>query len=161
MRRSPLSKAERAEELRALIDRYRASYYQENESLVSDSDYDALERELRNLEAENPELIVDSPTEKVGGAASTLFTPHRHVEAMLSLDNAFSLEELTAWDQRVGGGPYLCEPKIDGLAVSLTYKSGQLVSAATRGDGEIGEDVTANVMTIASIPASACRQRPP
>lgn len=152
MRRSPLSKAERAEELRALIDRYRASYYQENESLVSDSDYDALERELRNLEAENPELIVDSPTEKVGGAASTLFTPHRHVEAMLSLDNAFSLEELTAWDQRVGGGPYLCEPKIDGLAVSLTYKSGQLVSAATRGDGEIGEDVTANVMTIASIP---------
>ena len=68
------------------------------------------------------------------------------------MDNAFSLEELLAWDQRVGGGPYLCEPKIDGLAVSLTYEKGKLVSAATRGDGEVGEDVTANVMTIRSVP---------
>ncbi|MGA1531818.1 MAG: NAD-dependent DNA ligase LigA [Aquiluna sp.] len=147
-----MSKAERAEELRALIERYRNAYYLENESLVSDSEYDALEQELRALEQENPELIVDSPTEKVGGAASSLFAPHRHLEPMLSLDNAFSLEELLAWDQRVGGGPYLCEPKIDGLAVSLTYKNGKLVSAATRGDGEVGEDVTANVMTIGSVP---------
>ncbi|MGA1468620.1 MAG: NAD-dependent DNA ligase LigA [Aquiluna sp.] len=147
-----MSKAERAEELRALIERYRNAYYLENESLVSDSEYDALEQELRALEQENPELIVDSPTEKVGGAASNLFAPHRHLEPMLSLDNAFSLEELLAWDQRVGGGPYLCEPKIDGLAVSLTYKNGKLVSAATRGDGEVGEDVTANVMTIGSVP---------
>ena len=147
-----MSKAERAQELRALIDRYRNAYYLENESLVSDSEYDDLERELRALEQENPELIVDSPTEKVGGAASSLFAPHRHLEPMLSLDNAFSLEELLAWDQRVGGGPYLCEPKIDGLAVSLTYKKGKLVSAATRGDGEVGEDVTANVMTIGSVP---------
>ena len=147
-----MSKAERAEELRALIERYRNAYYLENESLVSDSEYDALEQELRALEQENPELIVDSPTEKVGGAASSLFAPHRHLEPMLSLDNAFSLEELLAWDQRVGGGPYLCEPKIDGLAVSLTYKKGKLVSAATRGDGEVGEDVTANVMTIGSVP---------
>ncbi|MGA1506969.1 MAG: NAD-dependent DNA ligase LigA [Aquiluna sp.] len=147
-----MSKAERAEELRALIERYRNAYYLENESLVSDSEYDALEKELRALEQENPELIVDSPTERVGGAASSLFAPHRHLEPMLSLDNAFSLEELLAWDQRVGGGPYLCEPKIDGLAVSLTYKNGKLVSAATRGDGEVGEDVTANVMTIGSVP---------
>ncbi|MGA1023659.1 MAG: NAD-dependent DNA ligase LigA [Aquiluna sp.] len=147
-----MSKAERAEELRALIERYRNAYYLENESLVSDSEYDDLEKELRALEQENPELIVDSPTEKVGGAASNLFAPHRHLEPMLSLDNAFSLEELLAWDQRVGGGPYLCEPKIDGLAVSLTYKNGKLVSAATRGDGEVGEDVTANVMTIGSVP---------
>ena len=147
-----MSKAERAQELRALIERYRNAYYLENESLVSDSEYDALEQELRALEQENPELIVDSPTEKVGGAASSLFAPHRHLEPMLSLDNAFSLEELLAWDQRVGGGPYLCEPKIDGLAVSLTYKNGKLVSAATRGDGEVGEDVTANVMTIGSVP---------
>ena len=147
-----MSKAERAEELRALIERYRNAYYLENESLVSDSEYDALEQELRALEQENPELIVDSPTEKVGGAASSLFAPHRHLEPMLSLDNAFSLEELLAWDQRAGGGPYLCEPKIDGLAVSLTYKKGKLVSAATRGDGEVGEDVTANVMTIGSVP---------
>ena len=147
-----MSKAERAEELRALIERYRNAYYLENESLVSDSEYDDLEKELRALEHENPELIVDSPTEKVGGAASGLFAPHRHLEPMLSLDNAFSLEELLAWDQRVGGGPYLCEPKIDGLAVSLTYEKGKLVSAATRGDGEVGEDVTANVMTIRSVP---------
>ena len=147
-----MSKAERAEELRALIERYRNAYYLENESLVSDSEYDNLEKELRALEQENPELIVDSPTEKVGGAASSLFAPHRHLEPMLSLDNAFSLEELLAWDQRVGGGPYLCEPKIDGLAVSLTYEKGKLVSAATRGDGEVGEDVTANVMTIRSVP---------
>ena len=147
-----MSKAERAEELRALIERYRNAYYLENESLVSDSEYDNLEKELRALEQENPELIVDSPTEKVGGAASNLFAPHRHLEPMLSLDNAFSLEELLAWDQRAGGGPYLCEPKIDGLAVSLTYKKGKLVSAATRGDGEVGEDVTANVMTIGSVP---------
>ena len=147
-----MSKAERAKELRALIERYRDAYYLENESLVSDSEYDALEQELRALEQENPELIVDSPTEKVGGGASSLFAPHRHLEPMLSLDNAFSLEELLAWDQRVGGGPYLCEPKIDGLAVSLTYKSGKLVSAATRGDGEVGEDVTGNVMTIGSVP---------
>ena len=147
-----MSKAERAEELRALIERYRNAYYLENESLVSDSEYDNLEKELRALEQENPELIVDSPTERVGGAASSLFAPHRHLEPMLSLDNAFSLEELLAWDQRVGGGPYLCEPKIDGLAVSLTYENGKLVSAATRGDGEVGEDVTANVMTIRSVP---------
>ena len=147
-----MSKAERAEELRALIERYRNAYYLENESLVSDSAYDELEKELRTLEQENPELILDSPTEKVGGAASSLFAPHRHLEPMLSLDNAFSPEELLAWDQRVGGGPYLCEPKIDGLAVSLTYENGKLVSAATRGDGEVGEDVTANVMTINSVP---------
>ena len=147
-----MSKAERAEELRALIERYRNAYYLENESLVSDSEYDDLEKELRALEHENPELIVDSPTEKVGGAASGLFAPHRHLEPMLSLDNAFSLEELLAWDQRVGGGPYLCEPKLDGLAVSLTSEKGKLVSAATRGDGEVGEDVTANVMTIRSVP---------
>lgn len=147
-----MSKAERAEELRALIERYRNAYYLENESLVSDSEYDDLEKELRALEQENPELIVDSPIERVGGAASSLFAPHRHLEPMLSLDNAFSLEELLAWDQRVGGGPYLCEPKIDGLAVSLTYEKGKLASAATRGDGEVGEDVTANVMTIRSVP---------
>jgi DNA ligase (NAD+) len=81
-----LSKAERAKELRALIERYRNAYYLENESLVSDSEYDALEQELRALEQENPELIVDSPTEKVGGEASSLFAPHRHLEPMLSLD---------------------------------------------------------------------------
>lgn len=151
-RKPQLSKAERAEELRALIERYRASYYQEDESLVSDAEYDVLERELRDLERDNPELAENSPTARVGGVATSLFAPHRHLEPMLSLDNAFSLEDLLAWDQRAGGGPYLCEPKIDGLAVSLTYKEGKLVSAATRGDGEVGEDVTANIKTIGTIP---------
>ena len=147
-----MSDAERIEELRTLIARYKEAYYQRDESLVSDKEYDELERELKKLEKQHPELLVDSPAEKVGAVASELFAPHTHLEKMLSLDNAFSEEEFEAWSVRVGGGPFLCEPKIDGLAVSLTYKNGKLVSAATRGDGEVGEDVTANVMTIESIP---------
>ena len=144
--------AERIEELRSQIERYRNAYYLENETLISDADYDALEKELRGLEAEHPEFAQESPTQRVGGAASEVFSPVRHREQMLSLDNAFSEEEFLAWTQRVEGGPFLCEPKIDGLAVSLTYENGVLTKAATRGDGEVGEDVTANVLTIKSIP---------
>lgn len=147
-----MSEAERIEELRTLISRYRTAYYQQNEVLISDAEYDLLERELADLERAHPELAGDALTQKVGGSASELFAPHRHLERMLSLDNAFSPEEFEAWSQRVSGGPFLCEPKIDGLAVSLTYRNGKLVSAATRGDGEVGEDVTANVLTIDSIP---------
>ncbi|MEY2825844.1 MAG: NAD-dependent ligase LigA, partial [Actinomycetota bacterium] len=147
-----MSDAERIEELRTLIARYKEAYYQRDESLVSDKEYDELERELRKLEKLHPEYQADSPAEKVGSSASTLFAPHQHLERMLSLDNAFSEDEFQAWSERVGSGPFLCEPKIDGLAVSLTYKSGQLTSAATRGDGEVGEDVTENVKTIQSIP---------
>ena len=147
-----MSDAERIEELRSLIARYKDAYYQRDESLVSDKEYDELEKELRKLEKLHPEYQADSPAEKVGSSASTLFAPHQHLERMLSLDNAFSEEEFQAWSERVGSGPFLCEPKIDGLAVSLTYKSGQLTSAATRGDGEVGEDVTENVKTIQSIP---------
>ena len=147
-----MSDAERIEELRTLIARYKDAYYQRDESLVSDKEYDELERELRKLEKLHPEYQADSPAEKVGSSASTLFAPHQHLERMLSLDNAFSEEEFQAWSERVGSGPFLCEPKIDGLAVSLTYKNGQLTSAATRGDGEIGEDVTENIKTIPSIP---------
>ncbi len=144
--------AERIEELRSQIERYRNAYYLENETLVSDAEYDLLEKELRQLEAEHPEFAQESPTQRVGGAASEVFSPVRHREQMLSLDNAFSEEEFLAWAQRVEGGPFLCEPKIDGLAVSLTYENGVLTKAATRGDGEVGEDVTANVLTIKSIP---------
>ena len=144
--------AERIEELRSLIERYRNAYYLENETLISDADYDLLEKELRQLEAEHPELAQESPTLRVGGAASDVFSPVRHREQMLSLDNAFSEAEFLAWAQRVEGGPFLCEPKIDGLALSLTYENGVLTKAATRGDGEVGEDVTANVLTIKSIP---------
>jgi DNA ligase (NAD+) len=144
--------AERIEELRTQIERFRNAYYLENETLISDAEYDALENELRQLEAEHPEFAQESPTQKVGGAASEVFSPVRHREQMLSLDNAFSEEEFLAWTQKVEGGPFLCEPKIDGLAVSLTYENGVLTKAATRGDGEVGEDVTANVLTIKAIP---------
>ena len=144
--------AERIEELRTQIERFRNAYYLENETLISDAEYDALEIELRQLEAEHPEFAQESPTQKVGGAASEVFSPVRHREQMLSLDNAFSEEEFLAWTQKVEGGPFLCEPKIDGLAVSLTYENGVLTKAATRGDGEVGEDVTANVLTIKAIP---------
>jgi DNA ligase (NAD+) len=144
--------AERVEELRTQIERFRNAYYLENETLISDAEYDLLEKELRELEAQHPELAQESPTQKVGGAASDVFSPVKHREQMLSLDNAFSEEEFLAWAQRVEGGPFLCEPKIDGLALSLTYENGVLTKAATRGDGEVGEDVTANVLTIKSIP---------
>lgn len=147
-----MSSVERIEELRLLIARYRDAYYNQDQSLVSDKEYDELERELKALELEHPEFAEDSPAAKVGTSAGELFAQHPHLEPMLSLDNVFSEEEFVTWSERVGGGPFLCEPKIDGLAVSLTYKKGLLVSAATRGDGEIGEDVTANVKTIQGIP---------
>ena len=146
------SAATRIEELQALIARYRDAYYNQDQTLISDAEYDALERELNQLEQEHPELAQNSPSQVVGSAAGEVFDPVRHLERMLSLDNAFDKQEFLAWSERVGGGPFLCEPKIDGLAVSLTYQSGTLVKAATRGDGEVGEDVTQNVLTIKSIP---------
>ena len=146
------SELERIDELRVLIERYRAAYYQNDQTLVSDAEYDALEQELRTLEQLHPETVQDSITQRVGSAAGEVFDPVRHQERMLSLDNAFSEEEFNAWSERVGGGPFLCEPKIDGLAVSLTYEKGVLVKAATRGDGEVGEDVTQNALTIQGIP---------
>ena len=141
---------ERISELRALIEHYRTAYYQKDQTLISDAEYDALERELAQLEA--GDTTDAAPTKKVGGSASEVFAPVRHLTRMLSLDNAFSEEEFLAWAERAGEGPYLCEPKIDGLAVSLTYENGVLTKAATRGDGEVGEDVTQNVLTIKSIP---------
>jgi len=132
-------------------------YYVLDAPLVSDAEYDALMRELRELEDRYPELRTpDSPSQKVGGAVSTEFTPVQHLERLLSLDNAFSAEELDAWGARVtrlgGTGPYLCELKIDGLAIALVYRDGALVRGATRGDGVTGEDVTPNIRTIKSIP---------
>ena len=146
------SELERIDELRILIERYRKAYYQHDETLVSDAEYDALERELKELEQKHPETIEGSPTQQVGSSAGEVFDPVRHLEPMLSLDNAFSEEEFLAWAQRVGGGPFLCEPKIDGLALSLTYENGILTKAATRGDGQVGEDVTQNALTIKGIP---------
>jgi DNA ligase (NAD+) len=109
--------------------------------------------ELEALERANPELITgDSPTQSVGGAANEAFAPVAHLERMMSLDNVFSADELAAWLEKTENAPLLCELKIDGLAINLRYENGVLVSAATRGDGVVGEDVTANVLTIKSIP---------
>ncbi|WP_026257027.1 NAD-dependent DNA ligase LigA [Actinopolymorpha alba] len=140
------------------IEEHNYRYYVLDRPSVSDAEYDALMRELRDLEEAHPELRTpDSPTQKVSGSWSTEFAPVEHLERMMSLDNAFALEELRAWAARVERevgteAEYLCELKIDGLAVDLVYEEGRLVRAATRGDGRTGEDVTLNVRTIATIP---------
>ncbi len=133
---------------------------------ISDAEYDAGIRTLNQLEEEFTELRTpDSPTQRVGGMISTLFTPVEHVERLLSLDNVFSAEEFATWADRAaklgGTGPYLCELKIDGLAIDLVYLRGRLVTAATRGDGRTGEDVTPNIKTIASIPVRLTGDDPP
>ncbi len=145
--------ARRVNELVDQINAHRRAYYEGNTVLISDAEYDALMLELEALERENPDLITgDSPTQTVGGSANVAFAPIEHLERMMSLDNAFSAEELDAWMGKTGATRFLCELKIDGLAVNLRYERGVLVSAATRGDGIVGEDVTANVLTIKSIP---------
>ncbi len=133
-------------------------YYVLDSPTISDIDYDTKMRELRALEDRYPDLRTpDSPTQTVHGAISTQFTPVEHLERLLSLDNVFTDEDLGGWADRAarlgGAGPYLCELKIDGLAIDLVYRDGALVKAATRGDGRTGEDVTPNIRTIASIPA--------
>ncbi|MFC6017620.1 NAD-dependent DNA ligase LigA [Plantactinospora solaniradicis] len=133
-------------------------YYVLDAPIVSDAEFDELLRELEALENRFPALRTpESPTQRVGGTFSTLFTPVAHVERMMSLDNAFAPEQLAGWVERIerdAGGPvdYLCEPKVDGLAINLTYERGRLVRAATRGDTRTGEDVTANVRTIREVP---------
>ncbi len=147
----------RAEELTKLIRYHNERYYNEDSPEISDYEYDMLNRELRALEEQFPELrSSDSPTQKVGGAAARLFTPVKHTVKMESLLDAFSFDELHAFDNRVcdavGNTTYSVEPKIDGLSVSLEYSGGKFVRGSTRGDGETGEDVTANLLTIKSIP---------
>jgi DNA ligase (NAD+) len=132
-------------------------YYVLDAPTVADIEYDTDMRALEALEEQFPELRTpDSPTQNVGGGLSTLFTPVEHLERLLSLDNVFSEEEFAAWTERAarlgGAGPYLCELKIDGLAIDLVYERGRLARAATRGDGRTGEDVTLNVRTIKSVP---------
>ncbi len=142
----------RIKELRALVEKYRDAYYQQDQSLISDAEYDLLEQELKELEALEPLGAGDALTTKVGSGSGSVFDPVTHGQKMMSLDNVFDTEGFLAWAERVGPGPYLCEPKIDGLAVSLTYKNGVLIRAATRGDGEVGEDITQNAMTIQGVP---------
>ena len=141
------------------IDRARFDYFVRDAPTLADSDYDAMMRELQQIEEDHPDLRTpDSPSQTVGGTFSTEFTAVDHLERMMSLDNAFSPEELVAWADRVerdaGGGDvhYLCEIKVDGVAINLLYEQGRLVRALTRGNGATGEDVTLNVRTLDSVP---------
>lgn len=155
--------AGRIDDLRDQIRGHDRRYYQLDAPTIPDADYDALVRELRSLEAQHPDLITpDSPTQTVGGPVLAQFSPVTHAVRMMSLDNAMDRDELRAWGERTdrrlaslgldGTVRYVCELKIDGLAMSLRYEDGNLVQAATRGDGRTGEDVTANVSTISDIP---------
>jgi DNA ligase (NAD+) len=160
--------AQRISELRNELDAHNYRYYVLDEPSVPDAEYDRLFRELQALEAEHPELVTpESPTQRVGGEALSAFGEVRHEVPMLSLGNAFEEDDLRAFDRSVqnglgvsggdlfGGGAeieYSCEPKLDGLAVSLRYENGQLVRGATRGDGSTGEDITSNVRTIRNVP---------
>jgi DNA ligase (NAD+) len=154
----PAEAAQRHLELSQEIDEANYRYYVLDAPTLSDAGYDRRMRELKELEAQYPELVTpDSPTQKVGAQITTDFATVRHLERMLSLDNAMNADELVAWDDRVvreAGriAAYLCEPKIDGLAIVLVYENGRLERAVTRGDGTTGEDVTFNVRTIASVP---------
>ncbi|MDU4254711.1 NAD-dependent DNA ligase LigA [Pseudomonas sp.] len=162
--------AERIAQLRSDLDDHNYRYYVLDEPSVPDAEYDRLFRELKALEAEHPELVTaESPTQRVGGAAASAFGEVRHEVPMLSLGNAFEEQDLNDFDRRVregladqlpagdllGGGAeveYSCEPKLDGLAVSLLYENGILSRGATRGDGSTGEDISANVRTIRNVP---------
>lgn len=153
--------AKRAAELREAIRRHEHLYYVLSKPEIADHEFDALERELRDLEAAHPELITpDSPTQRVGEAPLSEFPSVTHREPMLSLENTYSEDEVREFEERIrrqlGDTPlsYVAEPKIDGLSLSVTYENGALVRAVTRGDGKIGDDVTANARTIRSLPLS-------
>ncbi|MDN7136330.1 NAD-dependent DNA ligase LigA [Pseudidiomarina terrestris] len=152
--------SQRVERLRTLITRYNQEYYELDEPSVPDAEYDRLFRELQELERQHPELQSEySPTQKVGSRPVSAFSQVRHEMPMLSLDNAFEQSEFEAFasrvEERLDSGSeiaYCCEPKLDGAAVSLLYENGQLVQGATRGDGQTGEAITANVRTIRNLP---------
>ncbi|MGQ9546017.1 MAG: NAD-dependent DNA ligase LigA [Dehalococcoidia bacterium] len=159
---------QRIEELRKTINYHNYRYYVLDSPEISDAEYDELMKELRQLEAEHPELVTpDSPTQRVGAPPVEAFGVVEHPQPLLSLANAFSYEELAAWHKRVSGllgGRHfdlVCEPKIDGLAVALTYVDGMLATGATRGDGYRGEDITQNLRTVRSIPLSVSKEAPP
>jgi len=159
---------QRIEELREIINHHNYRYYVLDSPEISDAEYDELMKKLRQLESEHPELVTpESPTQRIGAPPVEAFGVVEHPQPLLSLANTFSYEELAAWHKRVskllGGRQFdlVCEPKIDGLAVALTYVDGLLVTGATRGDGYRGEDITQNLKTIRSIPLSVPREAPP
>src|SRR3954470_6213928 len=157
---APPELAARAAELRETLERASHDYYVLDAPTLADAEYDRLFHELKRLEEAHPELrTADSPTQRVGAEPASRLEKTQHLAPMLSLDNAFSPDELEAWETRnariadeVRGAGYVVEPKIDGLAVALTYERGVLVKGATRGNGTIGEDVTRNLRTIRQIP---------
>ena len=157
----------RVEELRELINHHSYRYHVLDDPEVADVEYDELVRELQALEDRFPELVTpDSPTQRVGSVPADLFAPVAHRAPMLSLDNAFSFEELEAWNARVerrdgDAARFACELKIDGVACALTYERGSLVRGATRGDGVTGEDITANVRTVRGVPPKLLLKDPP
>ena len=157
----PSSNEKRAADLREKIEKANYEYHVLDQPTIADEAYDALMHELQALEGAHPELVTpESPTQRVGAPASSRFAPVQHAAPMLSLSNAFDETELRAFDQRVrkllgrDDIGYVCELKIDGLAINLTYEDGRFVQGATRGDGLVGEDVTGNLRTIRSIPLS-------
>lgn len=157
----------RAEELRTEIDHHSYRYHVLDEPEIADVEYDAMYRELLEIEAAFPELVaLDSPTQRVGAPPSDLFAPVPHRTPMMSLDNVFSLEELQAWGQRAERGlgfapdTFVCELKMDGVAVNLIYEDGVFVKGATRGDGRVGEDITGNLRTVKAVPLKL-RGKPP
>ena len=160
MKPAPASVRQRIEKLRAEIEHHNYRYHVLDDPEIPDAEYDRMLVELRALEGEYPQLVTpESPTQRVGGAPVSGFAAVRHRTPMLSLDNAFSRDEVEAFDRRVRERletdreiTYSCEPKLDGLAVSLTYRDGTLELGATRGDGAVGEDVTHNIRTIQSVP---------
>src|SRR5687767_9777434 len=150
---------QRIKKLRAELNRHNQLYYQQARPEISDREYDRLMQELIDLEAANPEFFSpDSPTQRVGGEAMEELKSVKHAVPMMSIDNTYNEEELRAFDERVRkglggeGARYVLEPKIDGTAVSPRYEDGLLVLAATRGRGNVGDDITANARTIHSIP---------
>ncbi|MGJ3509095.1 NAD-dependent DNA ligase LigA [Enemella sp. A6] len=158
--------SERHAELSQLIIDHRWRYYVLDAPTASDAEFDALLAELEALEEAHPGLRTpNSPTQQVGAPVSTTFAPITHREPLMSLDNVFSAEELLRWEERIRGAApraeFVCELKIDGLAVDLVYEHGRLVSGATRGDGRVGEDITANVRTIADVPDRLTTDDPP
>ncbi|MFN2536607.1 MAG: NAD-dependent DNA ligase LigA, partial [Mycobacteriales bacterium] len=162
---APVDVRERAAELARTIEELAFQYYVLAQPTVADGEYDALVRELQAIEEAYPELRTpDSPTQKVLETWSTDFTPVDHLERLMSLDNVFTAEELRAWavrTEREGKPRYLCELKIDGLAVALVYRNGVLERGATRGDGRTGEDITPNVRTLRTVPKRLVGDFPP
>ncbi|HYW11600.1 MAG TPA: NAD-dependent DNA ligase LigA, partial [Longimicrobium sp.] len=166
---APAAGAARAAELREALERANHDYYVLDAPTLSDAEYDRLFRELRELEAADPALRTpDSPTQRVGAEPASRLEKTEHIAPMLSLDNAFGHDELRAWETRntrladeVRTSGYVAEPKIDGLAIALTYEDGVLVKGATRGNGTIGEDVTRNLRTIKEIPLRLRADGPP